>query len=303
MSDENLKRLAEKYLPTVEAFMLGFPNDDLNTDTHCPGLVDGEKEPCSRTDYSGRVFKSCGLDKCIVNQLLEKKGSALKLQKYWPAGSVKCLKDSLDADGKIDLSKVPKAKSQQRVAEVGTNVGQMPNANVQDLLDLMKAQQVRQQELHEQQQQVYERVNRLVASGQDSDETVTQPDSVYWSSGQQNEGDDFFHSGQSDSSLASDMTNTPSSMGSVASRPSYGYQSGQSSGPSGLNHPSRANAAGSVPGLASHSGQKGTIMSSNDQAELNRYRRMIHQSRMRQANSRGRGTYGRGNPGGRGYQP
>ena len=227
----------------------------------------------------------------------------MKLQKYWPAGSVKCLKDSLDADGKIDLSKVPKAKPQQRVAEVGTNVGQMPNANVQDLLDLMKAQQVRQQELHEQQQQVYERVNRLVASGQDSDETVVQPDSVYWSSGQQNEGDDFFHSGQSDSSLASDMTNTPSSMGSVTSRPFYGYQSGQSSGSSGLNHPSRANAAGSVPGLASHSGQKGTIMSSNDQAELNRYRRMIHQSRMRQANSRGRGTYGRGNPGGRGYQP
>ena len=208
----------------------------------------------------------------------------------------------MDADGKIDLSKVPKAKSQQRVAEVGTNVGQLPNANVQDLLDLMKTQQVRQQELHEQQQKVYERVNRLVASGQDSDEIVTQPDSVYWSSGQQNEGDNIFHSGQSDSSLASDMTYTPSSMGSVASRPSYGYQSGQSSDSSGLNHTSRANAAGSVPGLASHSGQN-AIMSSNDQAELNRYRRMIHQSRMRQANSRGRGTYGRGNPGGRGYQP
>ena len=92
-------------------------------------------------------------------------------------------------------------------------------------------------------------------------------------------------------------------MGSAASRPPYGHQSGQSSGPSSLNHPSRANAAGSAPGLASHSGQKGTIMSSNDQAELNRYKRMINHSRMRQANSRGRGTYGRGNPGGRGYQP
>ena len=202
----------------------------------------------------------------------------MKLQKHWPAGAAKCLKESLDADGKIDLSKVPKAKqqSQQRVAVVGTNVEQTSNANVQDLLNLMKSQQLRQQEMHKQQQQVYERVNQLIARGQDSDEVVTQPDSVYWSSGQQNEEDDpstqLFHSGLSDSSLASEMTYTPS----------------------------RANSAGSVPGFAPQSGQPGTIMSSNDQAELNRYRRMIHQSKMRQANTRGRGGYGRG---GRGYRP
>ena len=103
----------------------------------------------------------------------------------------------------------------------------------------------------------------------------------------------------------------PSSGGSVGSQQSYGYHSGQSSGSSILSQTHRANAVGSalpairhrsagqfVPGSTT---QRNAIMDSNDKAELEYYRQMAQQARG--APSRGRGTYGRGSPGGRGNQP
>ncbi len=112
------------------------------------------------------------------------------------------------------------------------------------------------------------------------------------------------------------------STNSVGSQHFY-FQGGQSTGSSGSSLTHRAHAVGTaLPPIRQHSaglfvpGQQAqqSLMTSNDMAELQRYRQMSQKTQMggtmsspgfraRSANSRGRGHPGRGNFGGRGTGP
>ena len=71
------------------------------------------------------THKNCGMQKCIVNQLLEHSVGMQWLQECWPANAVQVVKGLLDATGKIDLSKIDLSKgtSQKTVAAAGVGSG------------------------------------------------------------------------------------------------------------------------------------------------------------------------------------
>ena len=242
------------------------------------------------------------MTKCIVNQLLDHNVGMQWLQECWPDNAVHMMKGFLDAAGKIDLSKInlSKGASQKTVAAAGVGSGE-PEPTLATVYALLKKQT-------EDNQKLQARVNQISSMYQDNSSDWTDDGDWYGEDDGQLATVGGFSSGQSVS------TN------SVGSQQSC-FQSGQSTGSSGSSQTHRAHSAmTALPPIRQQSaglfipGQQAqqSLMTSNDMAELQRYRQMQKTQmgdmsspgfRARGANPRGRGQTGRGNFGGRGNGP